>query len=191
MSQFKFQITKKKKKKKEKKNLIGSAWPSIHSSLVQRFQLQPKKPAHKLLWAGILHCTTLGDTSYIMLHMWVMPNDDVQWAILSYGQTALIVKTQPTTVARTSNSTLIKPSHFLHLSNFPLCACTVAQLCLTLCNLKDCSPSGSSFHGVFQARILEWVTISISRGSSQLSDQICVSWLAGSFFTSIWGQKSH
>ena len=51
----------------------------------------------------------------------------------------------------------------------------VAQLYLTLCNLKDCSPSGSSFHGVFQARILEWVTISISRGSSQLSDQTCVS----------------
>ena len=73
--------------------------------------------------------------------MCVVPNDGVQWAVVSYGQTALIVKTQPNTVARKSNSTLIKPSHFLHLSSFPLRACSVAQLCLTLCNLKDCSPN--------------------------------------------------
>lgn len=38
-----------------------------------------------------------------------------------------------------------------------------AQSCLTLCNLMDCSPSGSSVHGNLQARILEWVTISFSR----------------------------
>ena len=44
--------------------------------------------------------------------------------------------------------------------------CSVAQLCLTLCDLMDCSPPGSSVHGIFQARILEWVVISYSRGSS-------------------------
>ena len=38
----------------------------------------------------------------------------------------------------------------------------VAQLCLTLCNPMDCSPPGSSVHGIFQARILEWVAISFS-----------------------------
>ena len=43
----------------------------------------------------------------------------------------------------------------------------VAQLCLNLCNPMDCSLPGSSVHGIFQARILEWVAISISRGSSQ------------------------
>ena len=42
----------------------------------------------------------------------------------------------------------------------------VAQLCLTLCDLMDCSPPGSSVHGISQAKILEWVAISISRGSS-------------------------
>ena len=42
----------------------------------------------------------------------------------------------------------------------------VAQSCLTLCNPIDCSLTGSSFHRIFQARILEWVAISISRGSS-------------------------
>ena len=38
----------------------------------------------------------------------------------------------------------------------------VTQLCSTLCNLVDCSPPGSSVHGVFQARVLEWVAISFS-----------------------------
>ena len=42
----------------------------------------------------------------------------------------------------------------------------VAQLCLTLCNPMDCSPPGLSVHGILQARILEWVAIPFSRGSS-------------------------
>ena len=42
----------------------------------------------------------------------------------------------------------------------------VAQLCLTLCSPMDCSPPGSSVHGILQARILEWVAIPFSRGSS-------------------------
>ena len=45
-----------------------------------------------------------------------------------------------------------------------------AQSCLTLCNLTDCSPPGSSVHGIFQARILEWVAIPFSRGTSWLRD---------------------
>ena len=50
------------------------------------------------------------------------------------------------------------------LGRNPWCVC--AQSCLTLCNPLDCSPSGSSVHGIFQARILEWVAISSSRGIS-------------------------
>ena len=42
-----------------------------------------------------------------------------------------------------------------------------AQLCPTLCDPIDCSPSVSSVHGISLARILVWVTISLSRGSSQ------------------------
>ena len=42
----------------------------------------------------------------------------------------------------------------------------VAQLCPILCDLADCSLPGSSVHGILQARILEWVAISFSRGSS-------------------------
>ena len=47
---------------------------------------------------------------------------------------------------------------------------SVTQSCLTLCNPIDCSPPGSSFHGIFQAGIPEWVAISYSRGSSQPRD---------------------
>ena len=47
----------------------------------------------------------------------------------------------------------------------------------------DCIPPGSSLHGILQARILEWVTIPFSRGSSQDRDQTQVSCTAGGFFT--------
>ena len=45
-----------------------------------------------------------------------------------------------------------------------------SQSCLTVCYPKNCSPPGSSVHGIFQARILEWVGVSSSRESSQPSD---------------------
>ena len=54
-----------------------------------------------------------------------------------------------------------------------------AQSCLTLCGPMDYSPSGFSVHGIFQARILEWVAISPFRGSSWPSNWTrvsCVSW---------------
>ena len=51
-----------------------------------------------------------------------------------------------------------------------VCACSVAQSCLTLCDPKDCNLPGSSVHGMFQARMLEWVAVSSSRGSSRSRD---------------------
>ena len=50
----------------------------------------------------------------------------------------------------------------------------VAESVLTLCDLMDYSPTGSSVHGILQARILEWVAMLSSRGSSQTRDQIWV-----------------
>ena len=64
--------------------------------------------------------------------------------------------------------------------------CLVARSCPALCSPLDRSLSGFSAHGIFQARILEWGTISFSRASSQPKDQTCiscVSWIAGGFFT--------
>ena len=59
----------------------------------------------------------------------------------------------------------------------------VAQLCLTLHDPMDCGPPGSSIHGIFQARVLEWVAVSFSRGSSQPRDQARVSRIVGRRFT--------
>ena len=61
----------------------------------------------------------------------------------------------------------------------------VAQLCPTLCDPMDCSPPGSSIHGILQARVLEWVAISFSRGSSQPRNRTWVSHIIGRRFT-IW-----
>ena len=58
------------------------------------------------------------------------------------------------------------------------------QTCLTLCN--DCSSSDSSPHGISLARILEWIAIPSSRGSSWPRDRTCFSWvfcISGAFFT--------
>ena len=49
-----------------------------------------------------------------------------------------------------------------------------AQSCPTLCNPLDCSPPGSSVHGISQARILEWVAISYPKGSSRPRDQTSI-----------------
>ena len=59
----------------------------------------------------------------------------------------------------------------------------VTQWCSTLCDLIDCSPPGSSLQGVLQARILEWVVIPFSKGSSQPRDQTRISYIADRFFT--------
>ena len=64
--------------------------------------------------------------------------------------------------------------------------CWVAQLCPALCKPLDCSLPGLPVHGIFQARILECVVISFSRGISRPRDQICISYVsctAGGFFT--------
>ena len=65
---------------------------------------------------------------------------------------------------------------------------SLTQLCLTLWDPMDCSPPGSSLHGILQARILEWVAISFSRGSSRPRDQTPVSRIAGSYFN-FWATR--
>ena len=58
----------------------------------------------------------------------------------------------------------------------------VAQSCPTVCNPMDCSTPSFSAHGLLRARILEWVAIPFSRGSSLPRDRIWVSSIAGRFF---------
>ena len=61
----------------------------------------------------------------------------------------------------------------------------VIQSCLPLCDPMDSSPPGSSVHGILQARILEWVAMPFSRGSSWCRDRTPASHIAGRYFT-IW-----
>ena len=65
-----------------------------------------------------------------------------------------------------------------------------AQSCPTLCDPMDCSLRGSFIHGIFQARVLEWVAISFSRGSSRPRDRTWVSHIASRWFYHLSHQGS-
>ena len=64
----------------------------------------------------------------------------------------------------------------------------VAQSCPTLFDPMDCSLPGSSVHGIFQAIVLEWIAISVSRGSSQPRDRTRVSHIVDRRFT-VWATR--
>ena len=61
----------------------------------------------------------------------------------------------------------VKPTYWHQLAMNKM---KVTQLCPTLWDPMDCSPPGSSVHGILQARVLEWVAVLFSRGSSQPKD---------------------
>ena len=70
--------------------------------------------------------------------------------------------------------------------------CSLASVVSDSYDPMDCSLSGSSVHGIFQARILDWIAISFSRAASWPRDWTQVSWTAGRFFTNLakhyfWG----
>ena len=74
------------------------------------------------------------------------------------------------------------------LSCVCVCVCLVTQSCMTIYHPMDCSPPGSSVHAILQSRILEWASISFSRGSSLPRNQTWVSKspaLMGGFLTSV------
>ena len=88
----------------------------------------------------------------------------------------------------------MKESQTLKLTIFPTSVRVCARLCWTLCDPMDCSPPGSSVHGVFQARLLEWVAISCSRGSFQPRGQThpsCISCIGSRFFTNWASWEAH
>ena len=66
--------------------------------------------------------------------------------------------------------------------------CLISQSCPTVCDPRDCSLPGTSVHGILQARVLEWVAMPSSRGSSQPRDQTQISHIADRFFT-IWATR--
>ena len=75
---------------------------------------------------------------------------------------------------RENDGLILKTFTVTLYTSIKMCA-KLLQLCLTLCNSMDCSPPGSSVHGILQARILEWVAVVFSRGPSPPRDQTHVS----------------
>ena len=84
-------------------------------------------------------------------------------------------------IIHTHFRTFLKDTLFSHIPIMCFCHCLFMKSC-RLCDPMTCSPPGSSVHGISQARILEWVVVSFSTGSSWPRDQtqIC---LAGELFT--------
>ena len=95
----------------------------------------------------------------------------------------------PKFICLSSTSESLRMWHYLRIK----CESVVSQPCPTLCNTMNCTLPCSSVHGTLQARILEWVAIPFSRGSSQPRNQTQVSCIVGRFFT-IWvtrGEQGH
>ena len=89
---------------------------------------------------------------------------------------------QETAGGKTGSADFSTPRHLhalhwqrTHLSQCCCWCCLAAKSCPTLCDHMDYSPKDSSVHAISQARILEWVAISFSRGSFRPRDQTCVS----------------
>ena len=79
---------------------------------------------------------------------------------------------------------IINVLNFLFLSS----ESEVAQSCPTLCDPMDCSLPASSLHGILQARVLEWIAISFSRGSTWPRDWTRVSHIPGRHFN-LWATR--
>ena len=73
----------------------------------------------------------------------------------------------------------------IHICVFSTTQNKLAQSCPTLCDPMDCSLSGTSVHGIFQARVLEWIATALSKGSSRSKDRTRVSRIADRCFT-VW-----
>ena len=112
----------------------------------------------------------------VLLTYWINP-----YSTSFFVYTALLCRFPPSHRRR-------NPCYIIHGSLFPwgnsslhiscLSACSVGKWCLTLCYPMDCSPPSSSAHGTFQARILEWVAMLSSRGSSQPRDWTHISYVS-------------
>ena len=123
----------------------------------------PGSSVHGILQTRILEWVTI---SFARGFSW--PRD---WP----GSPTLQVDSLPFELAGKPSSILVKESE-------------VAQSCLTLWNPMDCSPAGSSVHGILQARILEWVAISFSSIylRAQLKKKMCVGGLILCVFISLF-----
>ena len=119
--------------------------------------------------------------------------NNLYWKIISFSCLIELSRTSSTKLKKAVISGGILASFLMGVIQVSLydvwwCVCEVAQSCPTLCDPVDYSPPDSSVHGILQARILEWVAISFSRGSSQPRDRTWVSCIAGRRFI-LWATR--
>ena len=126
------------------------------------------------LLAGV--CSTVLPPWYASgLWLWLL------WSHSGTWNTMVSTKSKPSTATQITCYFFQVFFRFSTCISLNLCVCMHAkslQLCLNLCNPRDCSPPGSSVHGILQARILEWVAMPSSRGSSQPRDGTHVSYFS-------------
>ena len=105
----------------------------------------------------------------------------LEWAVISCsrGSSRSVIKPKSLVCPALAGGFFTTEIFFFLKSPYLLKVKVLAtQSCLTLCDSMDCCPPGSSIHGILQARILEWVTMPLSRGSSQSRYQTCVSYVS-------------
>ena len=147
-------------------------------------------------WAGVVRIPTV---SWSTCFQWgLSPQRGLPLGRVSCGVSHVLAETSDSSFLKIST----KESYFHTLVSAPgdtkgvsqgpfvwyLLPTEVTQSCPTLCDPMDCSLSGSSVHGIFQARVLEWIAISFSRGSSWPMNQTQISRTAGRCFT-IWATR--
>ena len=145
--------------------------------------LEPIRPCMDLTFRGLFGPPDVPSLSCLT---WPVPCPQRIWCKAGHGSTkpvfSFLTKSHPSTGEAPCSSMAQLGIFQVHVT-FICCCYLVVQSCLTLCDPIDCSPTGSSVHGISQARILEWVAISSSRRSSQPRDQTSISCMAGRFFT--------
>ena len=147
----------------------SSSWPLLH--LTQGLWLTPARNPTSLGHKVVLIQAT---------HLWVQTSSDANAVSESEMRAQKCLFSWASTLL----------DHTRNLAGCVyVCVCVlVAQSCLTLCDTLDCSPPGSSVHGILQAGILEWVAIPFSRRFSQLKNWTRVSCIVGRFCT-IWDTR--
>ena len=120
-----------------------------------------------------LHYRTIWDSDYLNVH----PHKSRQAHLIIITMNNIVLQ-----FIQAQNTTcFFFVFFFFNLSEVEVKCYSLSRV-LTLCNPMDYSPPGSSVHGILQERILGWVAISLSRGSSRPRDRTWVSSIAGRFF---------
>ena len=136
---------------------------------------------------GLSQVTAIADQQYTLERIQDEKQDEALCAL----------EKQAPEIARYHGSCWINPDSYIFsyikkikIINWDTCSSwlssEVAQSCLTLCDPMDCSLPGSSIHGIFQARVLDWVAI--SGGSSRPKDRTQVSRIVSRCFT-VWATR--